>query len=168
MKRLDNKIAVLPSKKPVATALGEDPHALPAIRDPAVMLEDRRSSIPLCLQCVGTPYNDEVYVLYAVRYLVKGPMKYMCYDLYHCQQDSLQVSSVLALAKVFYGLHRKDRTTLQAGIRLYGKGLKMLRVILDKPACHITAEIIISVLLLCVAEVYPPILLPSLMSPSID
>ena len=103
--------------------------------------------------------RDEMYVLYTIRHLVKGPSAMMYCNVLQCNSptlhphQSMMNQCLLALAKVFYGLHNHESRVIQQGMHLYGRGLGTLREVLGKAKCTVTTEMIVTVLALSVGEV---------------
>lgn len=106
-----------------------------------------------------SPFRDEMYVLYTVKNLCKGPLSMMYCNILPYNPSGLQPHQsmmnqcLLATAKVFYGLQNRESEALHDGLRLYGQGLSMLSNILSKANCSVTTEMIVSVFSLCMGEV---------------
>ena len=108
-----------------------------------------------------SPYtrSDEVYVWYTVKNLCRGPLALVYGDIVPSNSAGLHPhrlmmnECLMAMAKVFYGFHKRETIVLQDGVRLYGRGMGMLRGFLSEVDCSVTTEMIISVFSLCIGEV---------------
>ena len=125
---------------------------------------------PLPIQissCVPTspctaPFRDEMYVLYTVKHLCKGPLAMIYSNVLLCNPSgqhpyqSMMNHCLLAMAKVFYGLQNRESRVLRDGMCLYGQGLRILREVLSKISHNITMEMVISSFALYIGKVYTP------------
>ena len=106
-----------------------------------------------------SPSQDEMYVVYTVENLCKGPSAILYRNIFPYKpsdlhpHQSMMSQCLMALARVFYGLQNRESRVLRDGMRLYGRGLSMLSDVLGRDNCSVTTEIIVSVFSLCVAEV---------------
>ncbi|KAL8823445.1 MAG: hypothetical protein Q9191_005850 [Dirinaria sp. TL-2023a] len=102
--------------------------------------------------------REEIYVLFTVQNLSKGPSAVMYRDVFSSNPSDpashrpMMNQCLLAEATSFYGLHNRQSRILQDGLRQYGRGLSMLRSALIKDTCNVTPEIIVSAFALSVVE----------------
>ena len=105
------------------------------------------------------PSHDEIYVLYTVEKLCKGPSALMYRNIFSYDPSGSQSHQpmmnqcLLAQATAFYGLHNRANQILRDGMRQYGRGLSMLRSTLGEDHCTVTTEMLVSAFALSVVEV---------------
>ena len=107
----------------------------------------------------ASAYRDEVFVLYTMENLCKGPLglvysKSLPFSLFNPRPEQTTMNHcLLALAKIYFGLRTREIAVLQDGLCLYSRGLQMLNDVLDEVDRNITTETIVSVFALSLGEV---------------
>ena len=106
-----------------------------------------------------SPSLDHVVITYTATNLCKGPMVGLYRKMLSCNRGHLSTSEVLlancsyALAEIYFGLHSHDQNASKHGMGLYGKALRSLKESLEGESSDVTPEVIVSVFVLCMAEV---------------